>query len=132
MPCGFGAPSMEASKYSSFAGRKYGKPRFAVHFGTCPASGLSVRGKRIEPAAALPGWLPDSGSLQPRPGASSSACSPGPATIQAPVREVGPSTSERGGGPVARTVSAAGKLLGEWRSWSEHSDVGNAQSDPEA
>lgn len=50
---------------------KYGKPRFAIHFGTCPASGLSIRGQRIEPATALPGWLPDSGSLQPGPGASS-------------------------------------------------------------
>ena len=49
---------------------KYGRPRFAVHFGTCPADGLSVRGT-VHPAdETLPTWCPDAGSLQPRRGGS--------------------------------------------------------------
>lgn len=49
---------------------KYGKPRFAVHFGTCPAGGLSVSGTLHPPGEALPTWCPDTGSLQPRDGTS--------------------------------------------------------------
>ena len=69
---------------------KYGKPRFALHFGTCPASGLSIRGQRIEPATALPGGCPTQGLCNPgrarRPAHGfaktcrySSACSRSPA-----------------------------------------------------
>jgi len=50
---------------------KYGAPRFAIHFGTCPAEGLHIDGKVFPPGEALPTWCPDSGSLQPRPGTSS-------------------------------------------------------------
>jgi hypothetical protein len=49
---------------------KYGAPRFAVHFGTCPAEGLSVNGTMHAPEDTLPTWLPDSGTLQPGRGAA--------------------------------------------------------------
>lgn len=47
---------------------KYGKPRFAVHYGTCPAEGLRVQGVVNLPENTLPTWCPDAGSLQPRRG----------------------------------------------------------------
>ena len=50
---------------------KYGKPRFAVHFGTCPADGLRVNEAVHAAPDALPTWCPDAGSLQPRRGAGS-------------------------------------------------------------
>lgn len=50
---------------------KYGKPRFAVHFGTCPAEGLHFQGRFCSPEDMLPTWCPDIGSLQPRSGMSS-------------------------------------------------------------
>lgn len=50
---------------------KYGRPRFAVHFGTCPAEGLSVRGTLHPPGETFPTWCPDAGRLQPRDGTSS-------------------------------------------------------------
>ena len=48
---------------------KYGRPRFALHFGTCPATGLEV-GDTIHPAdEVLPSWCPDAGTLRsPRGG----------------------------------------------------------------
>ena len=50
---------------------KYGKPRFIVHFGTCPAEGLPLDGTIHLPEETLATWCPDRGSLQPRPGTSS-------------------------------------------------------------
>ena len=50
---------------------KYGAPRFALHFGTCPSSGLKVNGKTISWESVLPTWLPVSGILSPRAGMSS-------------------------------------------------------------
>ena len=50
---------------------KYGRPRFVVNFGTCPARGLSVSGKDIPSGQVLASWAPQSGRLQPRTGASS-------------------------------------------------------------
>jgi hypothetical protein len=50
---------------------KYGTPRFAVHFGTCPAEGLSVNGTLHAPEDTLPTWLPESGTLQPGRGPAS-------------------------------------------------------------
>jgi len=50
---------------------KYGTPRFAVHFGTCPAEGLHINGTVHPPEETLPTWCPDAGSLQPRRGTSS-------------------------------------------------------------
>jgi hypothetical protein len=44
---------------------KYGRPRFAVHFGTCPAEGLRVAEKLIPPDDTLPGWCADVGTLEP-------------------------------------------------------------------
>ena len=52
---------------------KYGKPRFAVHFGTCPAEGLHFQGRFCSADDMLPTWCPDTGSLQPRRGVSSHA-----------------------------------------------------------
>lgn len=49
---------------------KYGRPRFVVNFGICPASGLHLSGKDIPPDQVLAGWAPQGGRLQPRPGAS--------------------------------------------------------------
>jgi hypothetical protein len=46
---------------------KYGRPRFAVHFGSCPAEGLHVDGKVLAPEETFPTWCSDAGSLQPRP-----------------------------------------------------------------
>jgi hypothetical protein len=50
---------------------KYGRPRFALHFGTCPAEGLHVNDVVYSADETLPGWCPDAGSLQPRNGTSS-------------------------------------------------------------
>ena len=52
---------------------KYGKPRFAVHYGTCPAAGLRVGPDLFPPRDVLVSWLADAGSLQPRRGSSSRA-----------------------------------------------------------
>lgn len=52
---------------------KYGRPRFLVTFGTCPASGLDVNGVTHSPADTLPSWCPDAGSLQPRRGTSTAS-----------------------------------------------------------
>ena len=52
---------------------KYGKPRFVVGFGQCPAAGIEFRGQRIPRETMLAGWLePDGkgGRLQPRSGSS--------------------------------------------------------------
>jgi hypothetical protein len=45
---------------------KYGRPRFAVHFGTCPAAGLQVEGATLAPEETLATWCTDRGSLRPR------------------------------------------------------------------
>lgn len=50
---------------------KYGKPRFALHFGTCPVKGLSFQGKVSEPTDVYPSWCMDAGTLQPRKGTGS-------------------------------------------------------------
>jgi len=44
---------------------KYGRPRFAVHFGTCPAEGLRVGDKLFTPGETLPTWCGDVGTLEP-------------------------------------------------------------------
>lgn len=50
---------------------KYGRPRFRVNFGTCPADGLRAGGTVHPPDATLPSWCPDAGTLQPRRGRTS-------------------------------------------------------------
>lgn len=50
---------------------KYGRPRFTIHFGTCPAEGLRIDDIVHPPEETLPTWCPDMGSLQPRRGTSS-------------------------------------------------------------
>jgi hypothetical protein len=45
---------------------KYGRPRFAVHFGTCPADGLRVGETLFAPDDTLPTWCSDVGTLEPR------------------------------------------------------------------
>lgn len=50
---------------------KYGRPRFAIHLGTCPADGLRIGDVTHSPEETLPTWCPDTGSLQPRRGTSS-------------------------------------------------------------
>jgi hypothetical protein len=50
---------------------KYGKPRFAVHFGACAAEGLRINDKLFSPDETFPTWCPDAGTLQPRKGTSS-------------------------------------------------------------
>ena len=47
----------------------YGRPRFRVHFGTCPGDGLRVNGVTHSPDDTLATWCPDRGSLQPGRGA---------------------------------------------------------------
>lgn len=44
---------------------KYGKPRFRIHFGTCPTKGLMVGAAVVLPDETLPGWCADAGTLQP-------------------------------------------------------------------
>jgi len=50
---------------------KYGLPRFMVNLGRCPAAGLEINGQHFAPENILPGWTPEGGRLQPRPGFSS-------------------------------------------------------------
>lgn len=50
---------------------KYGRPRFVVNFGRCPATGLIIRGKHYAPQDVLASWAPEGGRLQPQPGTSS-------------------------------------------------------------
>ena len=45
---------------------KYGRPRFAVHFGTCPAEGLLLNGVLHAPEDTFPTWCRDTGSLRGR------------------------------------------------------------------
>lgn len=52
---------------------KYGRPRFTVNVGRCPAAGYEISGQHYAPEAVLPGWTSEGGRLQPRPGFSS-AC----------------------------------------------------------
>jgi hypothetical protein len=52
---------------------KYGRPRFALRFGTCPAEGLWITGVLQQPDETLPTWCPDAGTLQPRRGTSTRA-----------------------------------------------------------
>jgi hypothetical protein len=47
---------------------KYGRPRFALHFGTCPMEGLNVNGAIHSAEEVLATWCPDTGSLQPHRG----------------------------------------------------------------
>lgn len=49
---------------------KYGRQRFVVNFGICPASGLHLYGRDIPSDQVLAGWAPQGGRLQPRPGAT--------------------------------------------------------------
>lgn len=49
---------------------KYGKPRFVINFGTCPAEGLRVRGETFPADKVMAGWLEESGRLQARRGHS--------------------------------------------------------------
>jgi hypothetical protein len=44
---------------------KYGKPRFALNFGTCPVEGMRIGDTIHRADDVLPGWCPDSGRLQP-------------------------------------------------------------------
>jgi hypothetical protein len=51
----------------------YGRPRFVLNYGTCPAEGLLIDGRLHPPEAVSAGWLPDAGRLQPRRGAGPGA-----------------------------------------------------------
>jgi hypothetical protein len=44
---------------------KYGRPRFALNFGSCPAAGLRIGDTLHRPDDVLPGWCVDCGRLQP-------------------------------------------------------------------
>src|SRR5690349_20706870 len=52
---------------------KYGRPRFALQFGTCPREGLDIRGEHHDADQVLPGWCEDTGTLQPGRGAGHGA-----------------------------------------------------------
>lgn len=52
---------------------KYGRPRFVLNFGTCPASGLNLPDKTIPADQVLAGWTLQGGRLQPRLGATTSS-----------------------------------------------------------
>jgi hypothetical protein len=47
---------------------KYGRPRFAINFGTCPSEGLQIGGERFPVEKVYVGWLEEHGRLQPRRG----------------------------------------------------------------
>lgn len=49
---------------------KYGKPRFSLNFGTCPAAGMHIQGQLHIPENVFPTWCPDAGTLRPRRGAT--------------------------------------------------------------
>jgi hypothetical protein len=48
---------------------KYARPRFAVHFGTCPVDGLRVGDDLLSPDETLATWCPDRGTLRSDKGA---------------------------------------------------------------
>ena len=52
---------------------KHGLPRFVINYGTCPSSGIDVHGRHVVAADVSAGWLPDSGRLQPRRGATTAS-----------------------------------------------------------
>jgi hypothetical protein len=52
---------------------KYGLPRFVINYATCPSSGIEIQGKHFAPADVFAGWLPDSGRLQPKRGATTAS-----------------------------------------------------------
>src|SRR5262245_7434879 len=45
---------------------KYGRPRFAIHFGTCAADGLRANGTICAAEQALATWCADAGTVRPR------------------------------------------------------------------
>lgn len=49
---------------------KYGRPRFVINFGTCPAEGMNINGKQFIPEDIFVGWLDRHGRLQPVRGSS--------------------------------------------------------------
>ncbi|MGE0269380.1 MAG: DUF4304 domain-containing protein [Candidatus Omnitrophota bacterium] len=51
---------------------KYGRPRFVVNFGTCPAAGMETGGKHYPPSEVSAGWTPVRGRLQPGRGSTTS------------------------------------------------------------
>jgi hypothetical protein len=43
------------------------------NYATCPSSGIDIHDKHFAPADVLAGWLPDSGRLQPKRGATTAS-----------------------------------------------------------
>lgn len=52
---------------------KYGRPRFVVNFGVCPAEGVEIDGKHFAASEMMASWTREGGRLQPRAGTSSSS-----------------------------------------------------------
>ena len=52
---------------------KYGRRRFRLHFGACPATGLDVDGKAIHPDEVFPAWCAVNGTLRARRGVTRGA-----------------------------------------------------------
>jgi hypothetical protein len=52
---------------------KYGRPRFVLHAGTCPATGLMLATGLLPAADALPTWCADAATLKPRRGTGTRA-----------------------------------------------------------
>ena len=52
---------------------KYGRRRFRLHFGACPATGLEVDGKAIPPDEVFPAWCAVNGTLRARRGVTGGA-----------------------------------------------------------
>jgi hypothetical protein len=50
---------------------RHGRPRYVLNYGTCPVDGLRVGTTHHAADTVYAGWLPDSGRLQPLPGATS-------------------------------------------------------------
>lgn len=50
---------------------KFGKPRFALNFGTCSVDGITIQHEVHSAGSVYPSWCPDAGALQPRRGATS-------------------------------------------------------------
>jgi hypothetical protein len=67
----FRRPAVEAVHLLEMQWDKYGKPRFVINFGSCPAEGLRIDGELHAPDKVLVGWLTVNGRLQPKRGLGS-------------------------------------------------------------
>ena len=110
---------------------KYGKPRFAVHYGTLSRSRPSVGPDLLPPRDVLVSWLADAGSLQPRRGILvAGVVSPGSVVH---IAIDWPSTSAdawRGRRRTAHRAARASTLLGHWKRRTAHANLALRRTAP--